>query len=86
VVVGVFLIMKEKENFFNKFKSPMPKHLTPEERKEWEEEIEWERQEHQRRKKEGLYPDEKSNGIVSKIKKKLNFKQKKDTKGTVWYG
>jgi len=64
----------------------MPKHLTPEERKEWEEEIEWERQEHQRRKKEGLYPDEKSNGIVSKIKKKLNFKQKKDTKGTVWYG
>lgn len=78
--------MKEKENYFNKFKLPMPKHLTPEERKEWEEETEWERQEYNRRKKEGFYPDEESDGIVSRIKKKLNFKQKKDSKETVWYG
>ena len=78
--------MKKEENYFNKFKSLIPKHLTPAERKEWEEEIAWERQEHERRKREGFYPDEESDGIVSKIKKKLNFKQKRDNKETVWYG
>tara|TARA_B100001123_G_scaffold442513_1_gene586319 strand:+ start:803 stop:988 length:186 start_codon:yes stop_codon:yes gene_type:complete len=38
------------------FISPIPKHLTPEEREQWEKELEWERQEHERRKKEGYYP------------------------------
>ena len=38
------------------FISPIPPHLTPEERAQWEKELQWERQEHERRKKEGYYP------------------------------
>jgi len=37
------------------FTSPIPPHLTPEERKEWEKELEWQKQEVERRKKEGFY-------------------------------
>lgn len=37
------------------FISPIPPHLTPEERKIWEKELEWERKQIKRRKKEGLY-------------------------------
>ena len=37
------------------FISPIPPHSTPEERQEWEKELEWEKQERERRKKEGLY-------------------------------
>ena len=69
--------MKEEENFFNKFKSPTPMHLTPEELKEWEEQMEWDKQEYERRKREGYYSDEESKGIVSKIIRKFNYKQKK---------
>ena len=54
----------EEENFFNKFKSPMPKHLTPEERKKWEEEYEWELQERERRKKEGFYGEKPKKKII----------------------
>lgn len=42
----------------NQFISPIPPHLTPEEQKEWEKELEWERQEYERRKKEGFYPNQ----------------------------
>lgn len=38
------------------FISPIPPHLTPEERARWEKELQWERQEYERRKKEGYYP------------------------------
>ena len=44
------------EEWQKEFISPIPKHLTPEERKEWEKNLEWERQEYERRKKEGYYP------------------------------
>ena len=43
---------------YEEWTSPIPKHLTPEERKRWEEELEWERQEHERRKSEGYYPNQ----------------------------
>ena len=77
--------MKKEENHFNKFRSPIPKHLTPEERKRWEEEIAWEAQEKERRRMEGFYPDEESQGIVSKIKKRLNFKRKKSNDCGIGY-
>ena len=48
---------KKEEEFYNRFRSPIPKHLTPEERKVWEEEREWELQERARRKKEGFYDE-----------------------------
>lgn len=35
--------------------SPIPPHLTPEERVIWEKELQWEQQERERRKKEGFY-------------------------------
>jgi len=37
------------------FISPIPPHLTPEEREVWKKELEWERKEVARRKKEGFY-------------------------------
>tara|TARA_Y100000310_G_scaffold191166_1_gene191172 strand:- start:133 stop:309 length:177 start_codon:yes stop_codon:yes gene_type:complete len=42
----------------NQFISPIPPHLTPEEQAEWEKEIKWEKQEHERRKRQGYYPYE----------------------------
>ena len=39
-----------------RFISPIPPHLTPEERAEWEKELEWEQKEYQRRKRLGFYP------------------------------
>ena len=69
--------MKKEENYFNKFKSSMPPHLSPEEQEEWLKEEEWDRQELERMKKEGLYPEQGSQGIVSKIIRKFNYKPKK---------
>jgi hypothetical protein len=43
------------------FRSPIPPHLTEQERIEWEKEIEWERQQLERRKKEGFWKYPKSN-------------------------
>jgi len=37
------------------FISPIPPHLSPEEREIWEKELKWQRQEVARRKKEGFY-------------------------------
>jgi hypothetical protein len=52
----------EKENFFNKFASPMPKHLTPKEREVWERELKWEKKEKERRRQEGLYGSRRKRG------------------------
>ena len=41
---------------YEEWTSPIPKHLTPEEREKWEKELEWDRQEYERRKAEGMYP------------------------------
>jgi hypothetical protein len=65
----------KKENYFNKLKSPIPQHLTPEERERWEEEHEWELQERARRRKEGFYdqkPKKKNIGwkLIQKLFKK----------------
>lgn len=65
----------KKENIFNKFSSPIPKHLTPEERVQWEEDYEWELQERARRKKEGFYderPKKKNRGwkLIQKLFRK----------------
>ena len=38
------------------FISPIPPHITPEEKERWEKELEWERQEYERRKAQGFYP------------------------------
>jgi carbamate kinase len=38
-----------------KFTSPIPPHLTPEEKQQWEKELEWEKQQLEQRKKEGFY-------------------------------
>lgn len=45
-------------SFYNKFKSPIPPHLSPEEYLIWKKQIEWENKEHARRKAEGYYPNE----------------------------
>ena len=50
--------MNNKKNFYDELRSPIPPHLTPEERETWEEEQELELQERERRKKQGFY-DEK---------------------------
>ena len=39
--------------------SPIPPHLTPEEREEWEKDQAWQEQEVERRKKQGLYDPQK---------------------------
>ena len=60
--------MKKDDKCNNPYKSPIPPHLTPEEREIWEKEYEWERQEHERRKKEGRYdnpPRKKTKGWKS---------------------
>lgn len=54
----------------NDFKSPIPQHLTPEERIIWEREVEWEEKERERRKKEGFYDNVKTNIKASSIKKR----------------
>jgi hypothetical protein len=54
----------KESNDPDKFKSPIPPHLTPEEREAWEKDFEWEKKERQRRKKEGLYPDAKGKRIT----------------------
>ena len=47
--------MKGNDEFTKNFKSPIPPHLSPEEREEWEEEFRRDREELEKRKKKGLY-------------------------------
>ena len=52
------IILKEgyDREWQKQFISPIPPHLTPEEKERWEKELEWERQEYERRKAQGFYP------------------------------
>ncbi len=57
--------MKNEQNgllledcFFDKFRSPIPPHLTPAEKEQWEKENKWEKEEFQRRLAHGFYPDQ----------------------------
>ena len=52
------------KDFYNDFMSPIPKHLTPEEREEWEKELEWGRQERKRREKEGFYGEKPKKKVI----------------------
>lgn len=57
--------MKKNDKPHNSHQSPIPPHLTPEEREIWEEELRWEEEEIERRRKEGRYdqqPRKKSTG------------------------
>jgi len=57
--------MKKNDKFHNTYKSPIPPHLTPEEREIWEEELRWQEEEIGRRRKKGMYdqqPRKKSTG------------------------
>jgi hypothetical protein len=54
----------DQKNFYLQFRSPIPPHLSPEERETWEKEQKWEQQEHERRKKLGYYPHEKSDQLA----------------------
>ena len=47
--------MKKNDKFHNPNKSPIPPHLTPEEREVWEEELNWQKEEIERRRKMGMY-------------------------------
>jgi hypothetical protein len=47
--------MKNNDKRNNPFKSPIPPHLTPEEREAWEEELGWQKEEIKRRRKKGMY-------------------------------
>lgn len=76
--------MRKEENHFNKFKSSMPPHLSLEEQEEWIKEEEWNHQEKERRRREGFYPGEETQGIVSRIIKKFNCKTKKWDDPTIY--
>jgi len=57
--------MKKNDKPHNSHKSPIPPHLTPEEREVWEEELRWQEEEIERRRKKGMYdqqPRKKSIG------------------------
>ena len=43
------------QEYVNQYISPIPPHLTPEEREVWIKELEWQEQEVDRRKREGFY-------------------------------
>jgi hypothetical protein len=47
-----------EDSFYDKCKSPIPPHLTPEEYVIWKKEFEWERKEIERRRKLGYYSNE----------------------------
>jgi len=56
---------KNHDQRCNPHKSPIPPHLTPEEREIWEEELRWQEEEIKRRRKKGMYdqrPRKKSTG------------------------
>jgi len=64
----------DDKDFYNKLKSPIPPHLTPEEREEWEKELEWERKELERRRREGRYrKHKKKRSILGSLFDKLKL-------------
>ena len=54
------IILKEgyDREWQKQFISPIPPHLTPEEQEMWEREMRWQKQEYERRQKEGYYPNQ----------------------------
>jgi len=52
-------MMKNDDKTYLPHQSPIPPHLTPEEREEWEKDLEWQKKEVERRKKDGLYDTRK---------------------------
>tara|TARA_Y100000310_G_C20680837_1_gene815843 strand:- start:1322 stop:1540 length:219 start_codon:yes stop_codon:yes gene_type:complete len=69
---------KEEKNFYHKFKSPIPPHLSEEELEIWLEEELWLNQEKERRKKDGRYDQKpKKKQIGWKTIKNLFRKDKK---------
>ena len=73
--------MKDKDkNPYKERYSPIPKHLSPEERERWEKDLEWEEQERKRREKEGMYPDNgnkrsKAKICIKKKKSRTSYKE-----------
>ena len=63
--------MKKEDNFFERFRSSIPPHLTPEEREEWEKEIKWQKEDRERIKKSGGYdqikPRKKKGKLTTRI-------------------
>lgn len=51
--------MKKDDKPSFPYTSPIPPHLTPEEREQWEKDQEWQEKEVERRKKSGLYDPRK---------------------------
>jgi hypothetical protein len=60
----------------NTYKSPIPPHLTPEEREVWEEELRWQEEEVKRRRKEGWYGSPKKKTLGWKTIRNM-FRKKK---------
>ncbi len=54
--------MKKNDKRDNPYKSPIPPHLTPEERELWEEEFRWQEEEIERRRKNGMYDQQPRKG------------------------
>jgi hypothetical protein len=55
---------KENNNHFDpkEWMSAIPKHLTPDERKQWMKDLEWEKKEKERRRRDGLYGSQRKRG------------------------
>lgn len=68
---------KKDQDRGNKWTSRIPKHLSEEERKKWEKDLEWEAQERERREKEGQYPSEESSGSRRVVLDKKTLKKKR---------
>jgi len=56
--------------------SPIPKHLTPEERAIWEQDQEWQEKEVERRKKSGLYDPPKYKRKRGRLSSKKKYEMK----------
>ena len=77
--------MNKKENFYNKFKSSMPPHLTPEEQEEWLEETTRQEREIDRRKKEGLYDNPSESKLKKQKRKTKKQKYNSDSSACLYY-
>ena len=67
---------KKNQDREEKWTSRIPKHLSKEDRKKWEKDLEWETQERERREKEGQYPSGESSGSRKVVLEKKTLKKK----------
>ena len=65
---------KNEENFYKKFRSPIPPHLSPEEREEWEKEEKWQQEEHERLRREGKYRNQSKGSLFKRIVESITAK------------